>query len=176
MLIKRKVKKKIRRLNSKGEWEEIEIEVEEEVVIDKLTGKELRKRELEPTGPQMDPAMQAFLNKHGGMAIGGKGFKKPEMPGKKPVRKDGKPVVEGEWFEDENGRKVRMMRDKNGNEYYEMEEEYIDEFGNKQTRIKRMEFKKDRHGNDITVEEYIDPKTGKKVRVEKRVLKDKDGN
>lgn len=79
MLIKRKVKKKIRRLNSKGEWEEIEIEVEEEVVIDKLTGKELRKRELEPTGPHMDPAMQAFLNKHGGMAIGGMGFKKPEM-------------------------------------------------------------------------------------------------
>ncbi len=39
------MKKKIRRLNSKGEWVEEEIEVEEEVVIDKATGKEIRKRE-----------------------------------------------------------------------------------------------------------------------------------
>lgn len=111
----------------------------------------------------MDPAMQAFINKHGGMAVGGAGFKKPEMPGKKPMRKDGKAVVEGEWFEDETGKKVRMMKDKHGNEFYEVEEEYIDEFGNKQTRVKKMQFKKDMHGNEITVEEYIDPKTGKKV-------------
>lgn len=176
MLITRKVKKKIRRLNSKGEWEEVEIEVEEQVVIDKRTGKEIRKREIEQQGAVMDPAMQAFINKHGGMAIGGAKIRKPEMPGKKPVRKDGKAVVEGEWFEDENGKKVRMMKDKNGNEYYEVEETYIDENGNVQTRIKRMKFKKDQYGNDITEEEYIDPKTGKKIKVEKRVLKDKDGN
>lgn len=59
------------------------------------------------------------------------------------MRKDGKPVVQGEWFEDEKGRKVRMMKDKNGNEFYEVEEQYIDENGNVQTRIKRMKFKKD---------------------------------
>lgn len=46
------------------------------------------------------------------------------------MRKDGKPVVQGEWFEDEKGRKVRMMKDKNGNEFYEVEEQYIDENGN----------------------------------------------
>ncbi len=44
-IITRKVKKKIKRLNSNGEWVEEEIEVEEEVVIDKATGKEIRKRE-----------------------------------------------------------------------------------------------------------------------------------
>lgn len=48
MMITRKVKKKVRRLNSRGEWEEVEIEVEEQVIIDKRTGKEIRKREIEP--------------------------------------------------------------------------------------------------------------------------------
>jgi hypothetical protein len=42
--VTRKVKKKIRYQNSRGEWVEDEIEVEEEVVLDK-NGKELRKRE-----------------------------------------------------------------------------------------------------------------------------------
>lgn len=32
-------------MNSKGEWEEVEIEVEEEVIIDKNTGEVLRRRE-----------------------------------------------------------------------------------------------------------------------------------
>lgn len=36
--------------------------------------------------------------------------------------------------------------------------------------------RKDSKGNDIEVTEYIDPKTGKKVKVEKKVYKDKDGN
>lgn len=79
MMITRKVKKKVRRLNSRGEWEEVEIEVEEQVIIDKRTGKEIRKREIEPQGAVMDPAMQAFINKHGGMAIGGAKIRKPEM-------------------------------------------------------------------------------------------------
>ncbi|KRX10902.1 hypothetical protein PPERSA_12026 [Pseudocohnilembus persalinus] len=175
-IVKRKIKKKIKRLNSQGQWEEIEVEVEEEVVIDKLTGKQIRKREIEQPGPKMDPTMHAFLNKHGGMAVAGAKFKKPEMPGKRPVRKDGQPVVEGEWFEDENGKKVRMIKDKNGNEFFEQEEEYTDENGNVQKRVKKMKFKKDQYGNDVTEEEYVDPKTGQKVKIEKRVLKDKDGN
>lgn len=39
-----------------------------------------------------------------------------------------------------------------------------------------MEYKKDQFGNDITSEEYVDPRTGKKVKVEKRVVKDREGN
>lgn len=38
---------------------------------------------MEQKGPTMDPSMQAFINKHGGMAIGGMKFKKPEMVKKK---------------------------------------------------------------------------------------------
>ncbi len=30
--------------------------------------------------------------------------------------------MEGEWFEDENGNKVRMMKNKNGEEVYEVME------------------------------------------------------
>jgi hypothetical protein len=46
VIILRKVKKIIKRRDSKtGEWIEEEIEVEEEVVIDKNTGNEIRKRE-----------------------------------------------------------------------------------------------------------------------------------
>lgn len=54
-IVTRKVKKKIRYQNSRGEWVEDEIEVEEEVVLDK-NGKELRKREKPQNGPVMDPS------------------------------------------------------------------------------------------------------------------------
>jgi golgin subfamily A member 4 len=40
-------------------------------------------------------------------------------------------LVEGEWFTDENGNKVRMRRNKQGEEEWEMQEEFIDENGNK---------------------------------------------
>ncbi len=42
--------------------------------------------------------------------------------------------------------------------------------------IKNVKVRKDKNGNEITQEEYIDPETGKRVLVEKRVIKDKDGN
>lgn len=60
-IITRKVKKKIRRLNSKGEWVEEEIEVEEECVVDKY-GNILRTREKPKEGLVTDPAMLAFIN------------------------------------------------------------------------------------------------------------------
>ena len=117
-IVIRKVKKKIRRRDSKtGEWIEEEIEVEEEVVIDKRTGEVIRKREVEPTGTVMDRDMKKFLEKHGGLAVGGAKYTRPQpLNTKKPKRKDGKEIVEGEWFEDENGNMVRLMRGKNGEE------------------------------------------------------------
>lgn len=74
-----------------------------------------------------------FMNKHGGLAIGGHKFKKPEISNKKPVPKDGKEIIEGEWFEDATGNIVRVVRNKDGEEEYEVKEEYIDEFGIKRT-------------------------------------------
>lgn len=52
------------------------------------------------------------MKKHGGLAIGGSKFTKVEKPGKRPKRADGQEVVEGEWFTDEAGNKVRMRRNK----------------------------------------------------------------
>lgn len=97
-IITRKVKKKIRRLNSKGEWVEEEIEVEEECVVDKY-GNILRTREKPKEGLVTDPAMLAFINQHGGLAIGGSKYIIPQKPGK-PVAKNGQPIKEGEWFID----------------------------------------------------------------------------
>lgn len=39
---------------------------------------------------------------------------------------------------------------------YEVEEEYVDEFGRKQKRVKQIKVKKDRNGNEIVEEEYVD--------------------
>lgn len=50
------------------------------------------------------------MDQHGGLAIGGAKFKKPEVNGKRPTPKDGQEIVEGEWFEDENGNIVRVVR------------------------------------------------------------------
>ena len=66
------------------------------------------------------------------MAIGGSKIVLP----KKPVAKDGKEIKMGEWFEDKDGRKVRKIKGKDGEEVYEVEETYIDENGVKRTRIK----------------------------------------
>jgi golgin subfamily A member 4 len=65
------------------------MEVEEEVILDKRTGKELRKREKPTEGPKMDPTFQTFMKKHGGLAIGGSKFTKVDKPGKRPKRADG---------------------------------------------------------------------------------------
>ena len=67
----------------------------------------------------MDPAMQAFINQHGGLAIGGAKFTLPQKPGK-PMAKNGQPIKEGEWFVDQNGNKVKMMRNSKGEEQYEI--------------------------------------------------------
>ncbi|KAL4479494.1 hypothetical protein ABPG72_011816 [Tetrahymena utriculariae] len=173
-IITRKVKKKIRRLNSKGQWVEEEIEVEEECVVDKF-GNVIRSREKPKEGFSMDPLMQNFINKHGGLAIGGAKFNLPQKPNK-PLAKNGQPIKEGEWFIDQNGNRVKMTKNQKGEEEYEIQEEYIDEFGNKKIRNKKMIISKDKDGNEIITEEYIDPKTGKKITVQKKVFRDKDGN
>jgi len=74
------VKKIIRRKDSKtGEWIEEEIEVDEMVVIDKRTGEVLRSKEIIPeAGMLSGKAAQDFMNKHGGLAIGGAKFNRPE--------------------------------------------------------------------------------------------------
>lgn len=84
-----------------------------------------------------------FTNQLKGLAVGGIKFKKPEIAVKKPVSKDGNEIVEGEWFEDVNGNIVRVVRNKNGEEEYEIKEEYIDEFGIKRTQIKKVKYMKD---------------------------------
>lgn len=48
-----------------------------------------------------------------------------------------------EWFEDKSGKKVRKVQGKDGEEQYEVEEEYVDEQGVKRTRIKNMKIRKD---------------------------------
>lgn len=55
-ILVRKVKKRIRRLNSRGEWVEEEIEIEEECVVDK-NGNVIRAREKPKEGPVLDPSM-----------------------------------------------------------------------------------------------------------------------
>lgn len=65
-----------------------------------------------------------FINKHGGLAIGGSKFILPQKPGK-PMAKDGKAVKEGEWFVDNKGNKVKMVKNVNGEEEYEIEESNI---------------------------------------------------
>lgn len=47
----------------------------------------------------MDSSMLAFINKHGGLAIGGAKFTMPQKPSK-PMAKNGQPIKEGEWFTD----------------------------------------------------------------------------
>ena len=37
----------------------------------------------------MDANVSNFMNKHGGLAIGGAKFKKPVNPTKRPMKKDG---------------------------------------------------------------------------------------
>jgi golgin subfamily A member 4 len=76
---------------------------------------------------------------------------------------------------DENGNKVRMRKNKLGEEEWEVQEEFIDEFGNKRVQAKRIKYRKDGLGNEIMEEEYVDPQTGKRMKVEKKTTKDKDG-
>lgn len=97
------------------------------------------------------------MDSHGGFAIGGSKITLP----KKPVAKDGQMVKTGQWFEDKDGKKVRVMQGKEGEEIYEYEDNFIDEHGAKQTRIKQVFVKKDVHGNEV-VEEEIIGKNGKK--------------
>ena len=63
---------------------------------------------------------------------------------------------------------VRMKRNKNGEEEFEVKETYIDEYGVQRERIKKVKYKKDANGNDVVEEEYIDPKTGLKYKIEKK--------
>ena len=65
--------------------------------------------------------MLAFINQHGGLAIGGSRFVIPQKPGK-PISKDGQSIREGEWFVDQNGNKVKMTKNAKGEEEYEMQE------------------------------------------------------
>ncbi|KAL4510825.1 hypothetical protein ABPG72_004979 [Tetrahymena utriculariae] len=173
-IIIKKTKKKIQRMNSRGEWVEEEIEIEEEVVVDK-NGNEIRKREKPQSGIYTDPSMIEFINKHGGLAIGGSKFILPQKPSK-PVSMDGSQIKEGEWFTDKKGNKVKMVKNQNGEEEYEIEEKYLDENGIERTRIKKMKVKQDANGEEYTEEVYVDPSTGQKMHVIKKVIKDKDGN
>lgn len=72
------VKKKIKQKDASGNIVEDEIDVIEEIVIDKTTGKEVRKREKQQTGFQVDAVTKAFTQKFGGLAIGGAKFVKPQ--------------------------------------------------------------------------------------------------
>lgn len=115
------------------------------------------------------------MDKHGGLAIGGAKFNKPSNNANKPKKKDGGVIIEGEWFEDHNGKKMRMVKNKHGEEEYEIEEEFVDEKGVKKKIIKKMKFKTDPNGNLLTQEEFIDHKTGQKMKIDKKTYKDKDG-
>ncbi|CAD8132675.1 unnamed protein product [Paramecium octaurelia] len=168
-IITRKVMKLVKRQNSQGEWVEEEMEVEEEVVVN-AQGDELRARD-KPIMVQQSKQTQQFLEQFGGFAVGGAKIKIPT----KPITKDGRQVQLNEWFEDSSGKKVRKVQAKDGEETYEVQEEYIDENGKKQIRIKQMKVKKDKNGNDYVEEEFVDEK-GRKQKVAKRVTKDKDGN
>ncbi|CAK85452.1 unnamed protein product (macronuclear) [Paramecium tetraurelia] len=168
-IITRKVMKLVKRQNSQGEWVEEETEVEEEVVVN-AQGEELRARD-KPVMVQQSKQTQQFLEQFGGFAVGGAKIKIPA----KPITKDGRQVQLNEWFEDSSGKKVRKVQAKDGEETYEVQEEYIDENGKKQIRIKQMKVKKDKNGNDYIEEEFVDEK-GRKQKVAKRVTKDKDGN
>lgn len=97
-----------------------EIEVEEECIVDK-NGNVLRVREKLREGAVMDPSMQAFINKHGGLAIGGSKFNIPQKP-VKPISKNGQPIKENEWFVDQSGNRVRMTKNAKGEEEYEVQE------------------------------------------------------
>ena len=119
-IIIRKVKKIIQRQNSNGQWVDEEVEVEEEVVINTKTGQELRKRDKPAPNVQQSASTKAFMDAHGGFAVGGSKIKVPT----KPVAKNGQVVKEGEWFEDNEGKKVRVVKGKDGEEIYEHEEEY----------------------------------------------------
>lgn len=56
-----------------------------------------------------DPAMIEFINKHGGLAVGGSKIVLPQKPGK-PITADDQPINEGEWFLDKKGNKVKMIK------------------------------------------------------------------
>ncbi|CAK93569.1 unnamed protein product (macronuclear) [Paramecium tetraurelia] len=168
-IVIRKVKKMVKRQKSDGEWVEEEMEVEEEVVVN-AQGEELRKRD-KPNQIQQSKQTQDFLEAHGGFAIGGSKINLPS----KPVAKDGKEIKQGEWFEDKTGKKVRKLQGNDGDEErFEVEEEYVDENGQKQKRIKQVRIKKDKNGVEYVEEEYVMP-DGKKLKVAKRTVKDKDG-
>lgn len=55
-------------------------------------------------------------------------------------------------------------RNSKGEEYYECEEEVIDPTTGEVRKVKKIQkYTKDKDGNDVLTEEYIDPTTGKKV-------------
>lgn len=56
-----------------------------------------------------------------------------------------------------------MTKNNKGEEEYEVQEEYVDESGNRQLRNKKVRILKDKDGNEILMSEYVDPKTGKRV-------------
>lgn len=56
-----------------------------------------------------------------------------------------------------------------------MQEEFTDENGNKKIQAKRIKYRKDVNGNEVMEEEYVDPTTGRRMKVEKKTVKDKDG-
>lgn len=155
-IITRKVKRMVERKNSRGEIVMVEEEFEEEVVINTKTGEEVRKRD-KPITVAQSSAVKNFVDQHGGFAIGGAKITIP----KRPVAKDGQEVKVGQWFEDKDGKKVRIIQGQNGEEVYEYEEQYVDENGVKRTRVKQVKMTKDKNGNDIVEEEIIGP-DGKK--------------
>jgi hypothetical protein len=61
------------------------------------------------------------MEQNGGFAIGGSKITLP----KRPEAKDGQEVKVGQWFEDKDGKKVRIVKGKDGEENYEYEETYI---------------------------------------------------
>lgn len=65
------------------------------------------------------------MDVHGGFAIGGSTITLP----KRPIAKDGHTVKIGQWFEDKDGKKVRILAGKDGEEVFEIEDNFIDEHG-----------------------------------------------
>jgi hypothetical protein len=112
--------------------------------------------------------------KDNGLSIGGMKYNLNKSAA--PKEKNGEVLVEGKPFIDEKGRKVIMTKGLGGEMQYEVEEEYIDENGMIRKQNKIITMRKDTQGNEVEVTEYIDPKTGKKMKKERKVYKDENGN
>ena len=73
------------------------------------------------------------------------------------------------------GNKVRRVVGVNGEDVFEIEEEVPDEKGSKKKRVKQMRVRKDKGGNEIIEEEFMNDKNVR-IKVQKKAFKDEHAN